>query len=305
MSRPLVFLALLYVVTCWGLNTDLVKIAIASLDPLAFISLRFLVMPPLALLLVWLAGERLHVERRDLPLLVLCAACGYGLYQYCWVVGLANTTAFASALLGSLAPMFTLAIVAIAGHEIVRGGRWVGAAIALIGVAIFEGAFSGFVTFRLGDALALLGAVIFAVYNVVSARLLDRYSPLALLAITMCIGAVMIVPSGIPAILHTNFARVPWHVWAIFSYSVLFPIMLTYPVWSWGMTRIGAARVSLFSYLVPVIAGALSIPLLGAHIFGHELVGAAVCIIGMIVASILGRFSLAEWWSSRTLGVER
>ncbi|HVS45796.1 MAG TPA: DMT family transporter [Verrucomicrobiae bacterium] len=302
MPRLPVILGLLYVICCWGLNTVLVKIAIGYLNPLAFLSLRFLVMPPLAILLVWLAGERIHIEKRDLPLLILCSACGYGLYQYCWVVGLANTSAFASALLGSFAPLFTLAIVAISGHERVRGGRWSGAVVALVGIAIFEGLFSGRATFRVGDALTLLGAAIFAIYNVVSARLLGRYTPLSLLAITMCIGAVMIVPSGIPAIVHTDFARVPWQTWAIFAYAVFFPIVLTYPVWSWGITKIGAARVSLFSYLTPVVAGLISIPLLGAHIGGYQLLGAALCLGGMIVANLLGNVSL---WTSRTLGVER
>jgi drug/metabolite transporter (DMT)-like permease len=300
--RLTVVLALLYVVFCWGLNTVLVKIAIGHIDPLAFMALRFLVMPPLAVLMLRIAGERIHIERRDLPMLLLAGACGYGLYQYCWVVGLANTTPFASALLGSFAPLFTLSIVAITGHERVRPGRWIGAGIALVGIAVFEGVFSGRAAFRLGDELTLLGAAIFAIYNVVSAKLLDRYSPLSLLVITMCIGAVMIVPSGIPAILHTDYAHVGWQTWAIFGFAVFFPIMLTYPVWSWGITQIGPGRVSLFSYLTPIVAGAVSIPMLGTHIDGYHLLGAAICLGGMIVANVLGQVSL---WSSRTLGVER
>ena len=302
MPRPYIALALLYVVFCWGLNTVLVKIAIGHIDPLAFMALRFLIMPPLALLLVRLSGERIHIQRRDLPLLILCGASGYGLYQYCWVVGLAHTTPFASALLGSFAPLFTLSILAATGHERVRSGRWIGAGVALLGIAIFEGLFNGHAAFRLGDELTLLGAAIFATYNVVSAKLLDRYSPLSLLAITMCIGAIMIVPSGIPAIVHTNFARVGLQTWAIFTFAVLFPVLLTYPVWSWAITKLGAGRVSLFSYLTPLVAGAVSIPLLGARIDGYHLLGAAICLAGMIVANLLGHVSL---WTSRTLGVER
>jgi len=297
-----VVLALLYVVSVWGLNTVFVKIAIGHMDPMAFMAMRFLVMPPLAFALTRSMGLRVAFRRNDFPLVLACAACGYGLYQYCWVVGLANTSPFASALLGSFAPLFTLTIVALTGHERVRSGRWLGAAVALVGIAIFEGIFSGHAAFRLGDELTLLGAAIFAAYNVISAKLLDRYSPLSLLAITMCIGAVMIVPSGIPAMLHTDYAHLGWQTWAIFAYAVLFPIMLTYPVWSWGITQIGAGRVSLFSYLTPIVAGVAAIPLLGARITGYHLLGAAICLAGMILATLLGQVSL---WSSRTLGVER
>ncbi len=300
-----VVVALLYVVAAWALNTVLVKLVFTQISPLAFMALRFVVMPPLALVLLRVAGERLAIERRDVPLLVACGACGYGVYQYFWMLGLAHTTAFASALLGSLAPVFTLILLALAKVERIRGIRWVGAAIALLGVAMFEGAFAGRATVRLGDALTLAAALIFAGYNVLSARLLSRYSPLCLVTITLWIGAAMIVPGGLWAIVHTPYANLTWQVWAIFTYAVLFPILLTYPVWTWAIGKAGAARVSLFSYLVPVIAGLLSIPLLGATIAPYEIAGSLVCICGMIVATALSRFSIAEWWASRTLGIER
>lgn len=301
----LVAVGLLYVVFTWGLNTVLVKVAFKQIDPLAFMALRFLVMPPLAVLLVWISRRRIHFEWRDLPLLVACGACGYGMYQYFWILGLAHTTAFASALLGSLAPLFTLVIVALLGQERVRGGRWIGAVVALLGIAVFEGAFSGHARVRLGDTLTLIAAAIFAGYNVLSAKLLDRYSPLSLTAITMGIGAVMVVPGGLPALAHTDYARLSWQTWAIFVYAVLFPILLTYPVWSWGIRTIGAARVSLFSYFVPIVAGLLSLPLLHAAITTYEIAGALVCIAGMTVATIFGHLSLTQWWASRTVGIER
>jgi drug/metabolite transporter (DMT)-like permease len=304
-SRLLTYVALFYVVFCWGLNTVLIKHALTEIDPLAFMSLRFAIMTPLALVLLRLSGEKLHVEKGDWPLLIGCGACGYGIYQYLWVLGLAHTSPFASALLGSFAPIFTLAILAVAGHERVRTGRWFGAAIALAGVAIFEGVFAGRATFQVGDALTFAAALVFAGYNVMSARLLDRYTPLNLLAITMAIGTVMIVPSGIGAIAHENFASVSPGSWGAFAFAVFFPIMLTYPVWSWGINRIGAARVSLFSFLTPVIAGTLSLPILHARFDGHQILGAAVCLAGMVVSNLLGKTSLAALWSWRAFGVER
>lgn len=286
--RVRIVAALLYVVLAWGLNTVLVKLVFADIDPLALMAMRFIAMPPLAVLMLRLAGEPLRFERRDFPQLVLCAACGFGVYQYFWMVGLAHTTAFASALLGSLAPVFTLALIALMRHDRVRGLRWAGAATALLGVAIFEGAFAGRATVRLGDALTLVAAAIFAGYNVLSARLLRRYSPMRLVTVTMCLAAVMIVPGGVWAMLHTPYARLPWSFWIVFVYSVLFPILLTYPVWTWAIREIGPARVSLFSYFVPIAAGMLSVPILSARITPYEVGGCVVCIGGMIVATTLG-----------------
>lgn len=303
--RLLVYAGLAYVVTCWGLNVVLVKSAITVLDPLAFTALRFLAMTPLAFVLVRATGERIRIERRDLILLILCAAFGYGVYQYLWVLGLANTSAFANSLLGATAPVFTLLIVALAGHERVRSTRWIGAGVALLGIAIFEGAFAGHATFRIGDLLSLLSSLSFAAYNVTTSRLISRYSPVVLVAITMTIGMLMILPAGIPRLLHADFAHLGWRVWGPFLYAVVFPIVLTWPVWNYGISRLGAARVSLFGFFVPIVAGIASVPILGARFETHQLVGAGVCLCGMALATVLGRFPISAIWSERSMPLER
>ena len=304
-GQALAYAGLVYVALIWGLNTVAVKHVVAELNPLAFTALRFALMAPLTIALALIAREPLNFRAKDLPLLIVCGASGYGLYQYFWVLGLYNTTAFASSLLITLTPIFTLAIVAVLRHETVRAARWFGAFLALLGVAIFEGAFSGGFAIRLGDTLTLISAAIFAVNTVVSARLLNRYSPLSLLAITLTIGACMIVPGMLPALLHSDLRRVTTLDWVIYAYSVLFPIVLTYPVWSYAITRIGAARTSLFQFLVPIIAGVLSIPLLHARFAPYQIIGAFVCIAGMAMAQIFARFSLSEWWLQRTAPAER
>ncbi|HET9095488.1 MAG TPA: DMT family transporter [Candidatus Baltobacteraceae bacterium] len=303
--RTLIYLSLLYVVAAWALNTVLVKYAVANLRPLAFTGLRFLAMTPLSFLLARVMGERVHIEKRDIPLLIACGACGYGAYQYLWVIGLAHTTPFASALLATLAPMMTLAIVAFGGTERVRSGRWLGAAVALFGVAIFEGAFAGHVTFAIGDGLTLASAAVFAVFNVLTARLLDRYTPVALVAVAMTIGTIMILPGAIPSMISQNWNAVTPADWGVLAYSVVFPIVLTFPVWSYGISQLGAGRASLFAFGLPVVTGLLSVALLRSRIEPHQIIGAAVCIGGMAISQLLGTYSLAALWAQRTQGVER
>jgi len=299
--RLLMYLGLLYVVCIWSLNTVAVKFAVRSMDPLAFTGLRFVLMTPLAFALARAFGERVRLYKEDIPLLLACGACGYGIYQYLWVIGLAHTTAFASALLASMGPVITLAIVALARTERVRSGRWAGAALALFGVAIFEGAFAARATFRIGDPLTLGSAAIFAGFNVLSARLVGRYTPVTLVAISMAIGTLMILPGAIPRMLHQDWRHVPGWDWAILGYAVIFPIVLTYPVWSYAISQIGAGRVSMFQFAVPVVTGFLSVPLLHARIDRHEILGAAVCITGMAISQLLGKYSLRALWAKRTV----
>lgn len=305
LRRFAIYGGLLYVVSVWALNTVFVKYVFNDVSPLAFTGLRFAAMTPLAFLFARATGSRVTIRRGDVPLLVACGLCGYGLYQYLWIFGLANTTAFASALLGSLTPVITLAIVAAMGTERVRSGRWFGAAVALAGVAVFEGLFAGRVTFRLGDGLTLIGAFSFAAFNVLSARLVGRYAPIALVAITMSIGTAAILPAAIPAMLHDGFVRMRPLDWAIFAYTVCFPILLTYPVWSYGLSRVGIGKAALFQFLAPVIAGALSVVLLHDRIEPHQIAGGCICLAGMAVSQVFGTRSLAALWAHRTLGLRR
>jgi drug/metabolite transporter (DMT)-like permease len=303
-ARPLLYPGLMFVAFSWAMNTVLVKYALTSIDPLAFTGLRFLAMTPLAFLLARAMHQQVRFKLRDLPMLIACGACGYGLYQYFWIFGLANTSAFASSLLASLSPVLTLAIVSILGYERVYAGRWFGAAVALFGVAVFEGAFAGHLTFRPGDALTFSAAAIFAIFNVLSARLLDRYTPLGLVAVTMTIGTLIILPGALPRMIHKNYAALPAADWWVFAFSVVFPIVLTFPVWSWGISVLGAGRASLFQFTVPVLAGLLSIAILHSRIEVHQIIGTAVCIGGMAISQLLGKFSLTAIWAERTVSLK-
>ncbi len=294
-------LGLIYVAVCWGLNTVLVKVAVTAVPPMAFTLLRFAAMTPLVFALVAATGKRIHIHKRDIPLLVTCGACGFGVYQYLWVIGLSHTTAFASALLGTTTPVWTLAILAATRHERIRSGRWIGALVALLGIAIFEGAFAGKAQFRLGDVLTVFAAISFGAYNVVTARLLDRYGPLELVAIAMAIGTIAIVPGGVIAMTHTDWSATTPSFWGIYLYAVFFPIVLTYPVFSAGINLFGAAHTSLFGFLVPIIAGIASSLLFHAFFAPYEIIGTAVCLGGMVAAQLFGTMSLRSMWAARTL----
>ena len=286
--RLLLYLSIFYVLIAWALNTVLAKQAVVTIDPMAFTFLRFLVMTPLAYALVYATRGRIRVRRRDIGQLLVCGACGFGLYQYCWILGLRYTTPFASSLLGATSPIFTLGIVAILGDETVRRSRWVGAFIAVVGVATFEGAFSQALGWKIGDILTIGAALVFAGYNVVSARLLERYSSLELLAIAMSLGTIMLVPGGVPALIHTDFSRIGWDVWWRLGYATIFPVLLTYPVWTNAISVLGAARVSIFSFLVPVLTGVLSVFILHTAFPPYQLAGAAICLCGMLIAAAKG-----------------
>ena len=220
------------------------------------------------------------------------------------MIGLSLTTPFASALLLSLTPLFTLLFGWCIGIERVRLLRWLGAGVAFAGVAAFEGAFSGHFAVRPGDVLTLFAALIFF-YNLGTARLVGRYSSMALVALTLCIGALMIVPGMVWSLFHQDFRAVTAADWGIFAYAVIVPVVLTYPVWTAGIARLGIARTALYQFLVPVLTGLFSVLLLHAHLAGYQIAGAILCIGGVAIAQLLGHLTIGELRNARVLSVAR
>ena len=92
-----------------------------------------------------------------------------------------------------------------------------------------------------------------------------------LVAITMTIGMLMICRSASP-LAARDIARFGWEVWGPFAFAVVFPIVLTWPVWNTRSNR-AARRLSVF---VPIVAGFASIPILGTHSNRTQIVGAVI-----------------------------
>jgi drug/metabolite transporter (DMT)-like permease len=300
--RYAIDLALLFVALVWGFSPILFKYALAELQPLAFVFARFVLLTIVATsVLAWRGlrgGRAWRIARGDIPALIVSGLSGYGIYQLCYMVGLAHTTVFSSALLVTTVPIWSLVIVAIRRSEPVHAAQWVGVAISLVGAAWFLGAAhtvaseAGIVRAlspgeqALGNALSLGAAVLFAIYGVVNGRLARRYSPPELMCYTLVVGTVALAPFGIPAVTGQDWSHVSWTTWLILPYSVIFPIYITYSIWNWAIGRRGVGYVTLYTYLVPVLAGIVAFVALGEALSPGQYLGGVVVLGGMLLARL-------------------
>jgi drug/metabolite transporter (DMT)-like permease len=236
-------LGLLFVVLIWGLSPSIFKIAFTELEPLAFVFVRFLLLSALSLVVLFVRGRRggkaWRIARADVPLLIVSGLSGYGFYQLFYMIGLAHTTVFASALCISTVPIWTLVILAVLKTERVHPVQWAGIALSLVGLAGFLLAATGRSAevphiqhltssdLLLGNLLSLAAGTLFALYGVTNKRLTSRYSPPELMCYTLLVGTLALAPFGIPALLSQPWQHVTWRTLLIVPYSVLFPIYLT------------------------------------------------------------------------------
>lgn len=280
--------ALLSVVLMWASTFTVFKVAWRDVDPVAFTAVRFAVMVPFSLALLAASPRRTPPRREDLPALLASGLSGFFLYQMGFVLGLDRTSALASAILISTHPIFSVLFAWLLGRD--RPGRVevVGVAVGFAGVAVFLRAWEAFAAARPGDVLSLGAAAAFGAYGVVTKPLSARYSSRELLAYGLATGGVLVTLVGTPALVAQDWGAVSLRSWAILAYAVVGPVYLAYGLWNWAIHRRGVARTVGYGFLVPVLAGALAIVVLGERVRAEQVLGAGLVLAGLAVAR-LGR----------------
>ncbi|WP_343712778.1 DMT family transporter, partial [Inquilinus sp.] len=75
---------------------------------------------------------------------------------------------------------------------------------------------------------------------------------------------------------------------AVIGLGVL-PAAIGYATWTYALGQFGAARATNFLYLVPPVATAIALPLLGEAPGPQTLLGGAIAIAGVVLVNTRGR----------------
>jgi drug/metabolite transporter (DMT)-like permease len=165
--------------------------------------------------------------------------------------------------------------------------RAAGIAIALAGVVtivVRDGALAGGPL--VGDLLALAAAFAWAVYSVLGKPLLATRRPFEVTTLAMVVGAVALLPLGLPGLVAVPWTRLGPSTWLQLAYISVLTQVVAYLLWYWTLARASTARVVAFTYLTPLIATAISIAT------GHEVVSGTL-IAGAL--AVLGGVALAQF----------
>jgi drug/metabolite transporter (DMT)-like permease len=268
------------------------------LDPL---SLNFWRWAFAAAALLPLARQRLDIEQARLLRahwrLVLALACtgvvGFNTVIY---AALARTPAVNALLIFAATP----AVVALLARTVL-GERCpvthrAGIALSMLGVAVLvaSGDPASLLGFGdgTGDAIALAGVLIFAAYTVLLRRRPPGLDPLALLAATVAVGLVLMLPAWICCGARLPPAEPP--VLLALAYLGLCASVLGFLAWTRGVGRVGPARAGVYLNLTPVFGTCLAVALLGEAPSPHHLAGGALVLAGLLLPGLWGRGRAAE-----------
>jgi O-acetylserine/cysteine efflux transporter len=273
----------LAVVTVWGTNFPIFKLALGTLPPLLLAVLRFaLVLLPAAF----------FIPRPAVPWRRLA---GYGL-----LIGAGQFGLLYLAVGGHIAPglaslviqiqvFFTIGLAMFATGERLRLFQWVALALATSGVAVIA-AHTDVHTTPLGLLMVLGAALCWAGGNTV-ARGMGRVDMLGVVvwSSAFAVPPLLLLTLWVdgPSRIAQSLLAADATVWGVVLWQAVGNSLFGYAVWGWLLARHPAATVVPMALLVPVFGMASSAWMLGEPLPAWKLLAAALVMAGLAL-NLLG-----------------
>jgi len=273
----------------WAGNIVLARYVAGHVPPLTLSCIRWI---GVFLILLPFAKDHLRkdwpVLRKNLPLMLLLSATGFAYNNAISYWAMQYTEALNALLIQSAGPLFVaLWALALFGVRLTRA-QALGIAISLLGVLtiILRGDFSALlgIRFNRGDLMFASSLLAFGLYSALMTRRPVTHQ-LSLISFTTGCGAAMLLPFAIWEAVAGIRLQPDTLSLATLAYVVIFPSTLAYLCFNRGIALIGPNRAAPFFHLVPVFGSAMAILLLGEALRPFHLIGYALVLAGVIIAS--------------------
>lgn len=251
--------------------------------------LALLILLPFIAVPLWLQRKLLLAQWWRLLVLSALAIAGYSALLYS---AAQTTTAINMTLLNTCLPLVLFLGAGFMLGEWPERRAWWGMALAAAGllVIISQGQWRSLIElqFTHGDLVILLSIADWALYSLLLRRWsaqLAAISGLQLLGVLMALGIPMLLPFYLLELARGQVFLLSATNLAAIAYTAVFASLFAYLAWNFGIKVLGASRVALSNYLMPVFAAILSWWLLGEALQGFHWTGAALIFSGLLLAN--------------------
>ena len=288
-------LALLFITPAlWSVNYLVGRLAPGTIAPHMLALLRWTLAGALLAAFAWpeLLVKRSSIFKNAWQYFVFGALgmwiCGAWVY-----IGARSTGATNIALIYALCPVFIALVSTVWLREKLGWVQWLGIAVAFAGLVhvVIKGQWAALQHVKLvaGDVWILGATISWTLYSIFLKRWPSDFTPIARLVLIVSAGVLLLIPltvleamSGLP------MTQTVWNyktVALVIAAGVL-PGAAAYLAYAVLQKSLGAARAGLTLYLGPVYAAVTAYLVLGEPIEGYHLVGAAVILPGIYLASL-------------------
>lgn len=275
-----------------GANFVLAGMILPEISTAWAAALRFLLGALFLLpIILWQRAPIIQLIRRNWLAYLILGGVGITGFNLLFFEAMNTTTADNAALIMATNPLITTILAALILRERATTQQLIALPIALFGVmvVITEGDLSHLLTLHVvvGDWLMLGADIAWAMYNVLSRRLMPKESSAIVNTTLVMAAGALILTTG--AVVHGGPIQMPSPMAAIaLALMVVGGTVAFYLFWNIGIQRLGSGRTAIFMNLVPVFAMLTGIAL-GTLPTAAQLVGGAIVLGGLSITMIPNR----------------
>jgi drug/metabolite transporter (DMT)-like permease len=255
-----------------------------EIPPMVVACLRFATAA--VLLFGWcrLRGIPIPLRRADIPLVLGVTATSVVGYNILFLYGVTLAPASHGAVITpGLIPIFTLLLGRMLFRESVLWRQALGVVVSIVGLALVVGpAFAGDPAALVGDLLYATAALLWATYTILGRAVTKRFHVAAITCLSGAVGALVFLPLGLlDPVGFGALATASPRALAGLAYLGSLGTAVGFVLFYLGVQRIGSARASAYTVLVPLFGVSLTVPILNESLDPISLVGAAIVIGGL------------------------
>ena len=192
----------------WAMGFVFTRLALQYFEAVSVAFLRYL-LGSLVLLAVAIILKIKPPAREDWKWFVLCGMSGFAVYMTIFVLVSVTMNASTSSVIIATVPIFTALMAWIFYKEKLKPVQCAACGLEFLGIIVMA-LISAQLDSNLGVPILLVGAILLAIYNITTRKLVKKYSPLQVTIYSMFVGtiglaiwapqAISDIQSGIPPI---------------------------------------------------------------------------------------------------------
>ena len=274
----------------FGLNIVICKDLTGShtFSPLALFSIRSVC----ACALFWLVSlffPRERVEARDFVKIFLASFLGYFCCQLSFLMAIPQVTPMTSSIVSSLSPVYTMFIAAVAIKEPLTLKKAAGVLVSFGGMLLLvlgsmnaSGVQENTIQ---GILLLIVNGLSFALYLGIFKPLISKYSVCTFMKWIFLFSTLMSLPFTVGELIHLDWCAIPSEILLELAFLVFFATFVSYYLIPYGQKQLRPTLVSMYAYVQPIIATAISICIGMDRLSWQKILSALLVFAGVIIVS--------------------
>jgi drug/metabolite transporter (DMT)-like permease len=284
-KRKLAIIALIISNTIWGAASPIFKWSLQNVHPFTLAYLRF----ALAVFVLFpFVYKDLRLERKDLGKVMLLSIFGITINISFFFFALTKTESINAPIIGSSAPIFVMLISFFLLRERIQIKQVLGTVVGLVGIItivltpLFKNGLDSSLSGNLFLIIATLGGVI---HVILTKEIANKYKPVCIVFYSFIIGTLSFTPGFVWEIKEYGFLT-DINLSGIIgiAFGAVFASAIAYSLQEWALEYLRASEVGLFTYMDPVVAVLIAVPLLGEIPTPEFLVGSFLVFMGIFIA---------------------